>query len=212
MPPVAEIHVPKCDGRAFSVRRGQVVRVVAVQGAQAADLIAFNLHDYRESLCTWLTRHLSGSFATADEVWTKLPAGRLMFTVKHAPPGVMWLSPGRCNRLKYERQGRPGHPNCQDILAAAIEPYGMDGFDVPDVLNLYMNPRMHADGTYEFLASPVEPGDYVALRAEMDVLVAISACPDDAAYNLGRPKPLKIEIWEGEDRLSAGRPAGLTGS
>ncbi len=189
------IDVPKCEGRAFTVEEGQQLRVVAVEGPQAADLIAFNGSDHRESLCTWLTRHMSGSFASAEQVYTKLPAGRVMFDVEHAQPGVLWLSPGRCNRLKYERLGKPGHANCQDILAATIEPYGLDGFEVPDVLNLFMNPRLHEDGTYEFLASPVEPGDYVALRARMDVLVAVSACPDDAAYNIGYPKPLAVEIW-----------------
>jgi uncharacterized protein len=196
---LASITVPKCEGRSLTVREGQQLRVIAVEGAQAADLIAFNPDDYRESLCTWLTRHMSGSFAWADKVYTKLPAGRVMFTVEHAQPGVFWLSPGRCNRLKYERLGKAGHANCQDILAATIEPFGLSGFDVPDVLNLFMNPRLHENGTYEFLASPVEPGDYVALRAEMDALVVVSACPDDAPYNLGRPKPLKIEIWQEQD-------------
>jgi uncharacterized protein YcgI (DUF1989 family) len=194
--PVEEITVPKCDGRAFTVEAGQVLRVVAVEGAQAADLVAFNADDYRESLCTWLTRHMSGSFVHAETVYTKLPAGRVMFTVEQAPPGVFWLSPGRCNRLKYERLGHPTHRNCQDILAETIEPFGLSGFDVPDVLNLFMNPRMHTDGTYRFEASPVQPGDYVALRAHMRTLVAVSACPDDSAYNLGYPKPLKIEIWD----------------
>jgi hypothetical protein len=65
---------------------------------------------------------------------------------------------------------------------------------VPDVLNLFMNPLLHDDGTYEFLASPVSPGDFVALRAQMDALVAVSACPDDSAYNLGRPKALQVQI------------------
>jgi uncharacterized protein len=193
--PLASIEVPACEGRAFTVRAGQQLRVVAVDGAQAADLIAFNADDHRESLCTWLTRDMSGSFARAEQVYTKLPAGRVIFDVERAPPGVFWLSPGRCNRLKYERQGRPGHPNCQDILAATIAPYGMSGFDVPDVLNLFMDPLLHEDGTYEFRASPVRPGDHVALRARMDTLVAVSACPDDAPYNLGRPKRLVMEVW-----------------
>jgi uncharacterized protein len=192
---VASIEVPACEGRAFTVRAGQQLRVVAVEGPQAADLIAFNADDHRESLCTWLTRHMSGSFVRAEQIYTKLPAGRVMFDVEHAPPGVFWLSPGRCNRLKYERLGRPGHANCQDILAATIEPYEMSGFDVPDVLNIFMNPLLHKDGTYQFRASPVWPGDYVALRARMGALVAVSACPDDAPYNIGYPKRLVMEIW-----------------
>jgi uncharacterized protein YcgI (DUF1989 family) len=192
---VASIDVPRCEGRAFTVQAGQQLRVVAVEGAQAADLIAFNAGDHRESLCVWLTRHMSGSFARAEQVYTKLPAGRVMFDVEHAQPGVFWLSPGRCNRLKYERLGQPGHANCQDILAATIEPFGLSGFDVPDVLNIFMNPRLHPDGTYELLASPVEAGDYVALRARMDALVAVSACPAEGPFNLGYPKALRMEIW-----------------
>jgi len=73
---VESIDVPRCEGRAFTVLEGQQLRVVAVEGAQAADLVAFNAIDYRESLCTWLTRHMSGSFARADQIYTKLPAGR----------------------------------------------------------------------------------------------------------------------------------------
>lgn len=192
---VASIDVPRCEGRAFTVGAGQQLRVVAVEGAQAADLVAFNADDHRESLCVWLTRHMSGSFARAEQVYTKLPAGRVMFDVEHAQPGVFWLSPGRCNRLKYERLGQPGHANCQDILAATIEPFGLSGFDVPDVLNIFMNPRLHPDGTYELLASPVAPGDYVALRARMDTLVAVSACPAEGPFNLGYPKALRMEVW-----------------
>ena len=105
----------------------------------------------------------------------------------------MWISPGRCNRLKY---GDPEHANCQDILAATIEPFGLSAWDVPEVLNIFMNPQLHEDGTYEFRASPVEPGDFFAMRAEMDAVVVVSACPDDAPYNAGRPKPLRLEVWE----------------
>jgi uncharacterized protein YcgI (DUF1989 family) len=119
---VETIDVPKCEGRAFGVREGQQLRVVAPEGAQAADLVALNAFDHRESLCTWLTRHLSGSFVRAEHIYTKLPAGRVMFDVEYAPEGVFWLSAGRCNRLKYERLGKPGHANCQDILAGVLEP------------------------------------------------------------------------------------------
>jgi uncharacterized protein YcgI (DUF1989 family) len=110
---VESIDVPRCEGRAFTVLEGQQLRVVAVEGAQAADLVAFNAIDYRESLCTWLTRHMSGSFAWADQIYTKLPAGRVMFDVEHAQPGVFWLSSGRCNRLKYERPASRGTPTAR---------------------------------------------------------------------------------------------------
>jgi uncharacterized protein YcgI (DUF1989 family) len=190
---VERVEIPKCEGRSLTILAGQELRVVAVEGPQAADLVAWNAADIRESLSSWLTRHMSHNFGRARAVYTKLPAGRVMFEVLDDRPGMLWLSPGRCNRLKY---GDPDHPNCQDILAATIEPYGLSAFDVPEVLNIFMNPRLHEDGTYEFLASPVEPGDFFAMRAAMDAVVAVSACPDDAPYNAGRPKPLRLEIWQ----------------
>jgi hypothetical protein len=193
---VEQIEVPKCEGRSWSIRAGQELRIVAVEGPQAADLVAWNADDQRESLSAWLTRHMSGNFGRAKEVYTKLPAGRVMFTILTDEPGMLWLSPGRCNRLKYAKLGDPDHQNCQDILASTIEPFGMSAWDVPEVLNVFMRPQLHEDGSYEFHASPVEPGGYFAMRAEMDVVGAVSACPDSAAYNAGRPKPLRIEIWD----------------
>jgi uncharacterized protein YcgI (DUF1989 family) len=186
------IDVPACEGRSWTVRAGQEVRIVAVEGPQAADVIAWNADDPRESLSSWLTRHISKNFGRAATIYSKLPAARPMFTVLTDRPGLLWLSPGRCNRLKYP----PGHANCQDILAATIEPFGMSPFDVPEVLNVFMNPRLHEDGTYEFRASPVDAGDYFAMRAEMDVVMAVSACPDESAYNTGRPKALRIDVLD----------------
>jgi uncharacterized protein YcgI (DUF1989 family) len=192
---IKQLLVPKCEGASWTVDAGQEVRIVAVEGPQAADVIAWSAADPRESLSAWLTRHMSGNFGRAKTVLSKLPAGRPMFTVLTDEPGLLWLSPGRCNRLKYDQLGRPGHPNCQDILAATIAPFGMSAFDVPEVLNVFMNPQLREDGSYRFLPSPVEVGGYFAMRAEMDVVMAVSACPDDAPYNAGRPKPLGIEVW-----------------
>jgi hypothetical protein len=189
---VAAVDIPKCEGRSITVRAGQELRVIAIDGPQAADLVAWNPDDVRESVSSWLTRHMSHNFGRARDIYTKLPAGRVMFTVLDERDGMLWLSPGRCNRLKY---GDPEHPNCQDILAATIAPYGLSAFDVPEVLNVFMNPQLHEDGTYQFRASPVEPGDYFAMRAELDAVVVVSACPDDAPYNAGRPKPLRLEVW-----------------
>jgi uncharacterized protein YcgI (DUF1989 family) len=52
----------------------------------------------------------------------------------------------------------------------------------------------HPDGTYTFAASPVRPGDYVELRAELDCVVAVSACPSEKVFNEQRPKPLRLVV------------------
>ena len=193
-----EFIIPSCEGKMFTVKKGQTMRVVAVEGPQAADLIVFNEHNMKESFSAWLTRQNSGCFTKAKKLYSKLPAMNVMFTVLTEKDGMFWLSPGRCNRFSYERRhGIKGHNSCQDILAKIIEPYGLTPWDVPEVLNIFMNPIFEKDGTYKFIASPVSKGDYVELLAEMDCLVGVSACPDDlSAYNNFKAKPLGIQLFD----------------
>ena len=126
-----------------------------------------------------------------------------MFTVLTEKDGMFWLSPGRCNSFIYEQyHGIKGHKNCQDILAECIKPYGMTPYDVPEVLNIFMNAVFEKDGTYKYVASPVSMGDYVDLLAEMDCLVGVSACPSDPVtfatdpYNDSKAKPIGIQIFD----------------
>lgn len=196
---VKELIIPASEGRSFTVKKGQVLRIIEMEGVQAVDLIAFNQHDLKESLSVWLTRQQSKSFTKAEKIYSKLPAANLMFTVLNYRPGIFWLSPGRCNRLTYKNfhSVKGYHKNCQDTLAGCIKEYGLSGYDVPEVLNIFMNVKFTEDGSYQFSASPVKKGDYIDLLAEMDCLVAISACPDDlSSYNDFTPKPLKIQWLE----------------
>ncbi len=189
--------IPSSEGKMFTVKKGQTLRVIEVEGLQAADLIIFNEHDMRESFCAWLTRDISGSFTKAKKLYSKLPEGNIMFTVLTEKDRMFWLSPGRCNRLTYElHQGIKGHKNCQDILAECIKPYGMTPYDVPEVLNIFMDAIFNKDGTFEHSPSPVSKGDYLDLLAEMDCLVGVSACPSDGVINNFEAKPLGIQIFD----------------
>ena len=187
--------IPFATGEVFDADAGDVLRIIALDGAQGVDLIAFNRRDMRESFSTWLTRHASGSFTSATEFYSKLPAGRLMFSTVTDKAGLMFLSPGRCNRITYEKLlGLPDHPNCQDILAGCVERLGLDPFDVPEVLNLFFTATFRPDGTYDYVIPDVKPGDSIDLRVHMDLTIAISNCPNDLHYG---PGPLGIEILTG---------------
>jgi uncharacterized protein YcgI (DUF1989 family) len=98
---VADFLIPAGTATSFEVRRGQRLQVVAEEGPQAADLVAVNADDKGERLSSWLTRHVSGSFGYAEMVYTALPDANVMFEITDPRPGLLWLSPGRCNRLTY---------------------------------------------------------------------------------------------------------------
>ncbi len=65
MATVEEFIIPECEGRVFTVRQGQTLRVIEIEGVQAADMIAFNLSDMKESFSAWLTRQHSRNFTNA---------------------------------------------------------------------------------------------------------------------------------------------------
>ena len=130
------------------------------------------------------------------KLYSKLPAMNVMFTVLSERDDMFWLSPGRCNRFTYEQRGIKGHNNCQEILAELIKPYEMTAFDVPEVLNIFMNAVYQKDGTYKFIPAAKEKGDYVDLLANMDCLVGISACPGSGSYNDFQAKPIGVQILE----------------
>jgi uncharacterized protein YcgI (DUF1989 family) len=84
---------------------------------------------------------------------------------------------GRCSQKLREWRYQQATPGCQEILAAAIEPFGLGPEHVHDPLNLFMATALGEDERFFFDASDAREGEFVDLRAEIDCLVAISACP-----------------------------------
>ena len=196
-----EITVPPRQGAAFEVKRGQIIRVVEVEGPQVGDFNAFNLHNFRERLDAPLSAALNGSFRKFTRVYTNAPRGNLMFTVVDDKTGVHYLSGSHCTRLHYEiiYGVKDYHPNCYDILAEAVKPYGLSHYDVHGVFNFFMNVVYDENGRMIIKAPVAKKGDYMDIRAEMDVLCAIAACPGDIGLTNGEdmtPRPLKIEVYE----------------
>jgi uncharacterized protein YcgI (DUF1989 family) len=103
---------------------------------------------------------------------------------------------GRCSRRIYElRDGDRNHRSCQENLAEALAPHGLTGDDIIDIFNVFMNVELRPDGSFTIRPPETKRGDYIDLRAEMNILAAVSACPADRnATNDGRAKPLGIRI------------------
>jgi uncharacterized protein YcgI (DUF1989 family) len=105
-----------------------------------------------------------------------------------------------CDRWRYELLGHPGyHDNCTDNLAAGLQALGLVPPETPAPLNLFMNIPV-VDGNRVEVRPPVStPGSYVTLRAEMDCVLALSACPQDMIPINGasmRPTEAHVEILD----------------
>ena len=102
---------------------------------------------------------------------------------------------GACSRFTNEgRYGVKDSRNCRDNLAEAVKAWGIARKDIPFNMNVFMNCPIGSDGSWSIQMPRSKAGDYIDLRAEIDVLVAFSNCPQ--VYNAFRLKPLKTMIYD----------------
>ena len=217
-----EVVVPRCEGRAVEVRAGQMLRILALDGPQVADTAFLALDNPREGYHAGQTVALNmlagtGTMRRITTLWSRPPYERLMLTVVDDPVGVHFAwNGGRCSRGVYAvRDGiESGHRTCQGNLEEAVRPWGVDPDLIPDVFNVFMCTDVEDEQRLVFRQSPATAGDYIDLRAEIDVLAAVSACPSEtSASNGGDPKRIGLEVWieDGYDSAagaSSGTPPG----
>lgn len=202
---VEEFLVPECSGKAFRVTEGQTLRVIQEEGGQVASLLVLNAHDYREQGMARFSGNLSEMLKTGNHyrlgtVFSKVPYERPMLTVTVDTVGHHFLGP-HCTRRMMELWGVPGHRSCTDNYHDALAEFGLALDDVysPASINLFANPHIESIGDGRLTMSPpiAKKGDHVDFLAEMDILVALSACPDDvSAQNGGCCKPVRVQILE----------------
>lgn len=173
--------VPARRGRAVRLKKGQAIRIVNTHGTQVCDTWAFNADD--------LTEFMSNEHMHAY-IGTIFPQkGHALVTNRRRPILVMEedTSPGRhdtviaaCDTHRYAALGcKEYHENCTDNLHAAMHALGLPRTECPSPLNLWMNIPVDGQGHIQWLPPLSKAGDYVVLRAQMDCIVAMSACPQD---------------------------------
>ena len=194
--------IPAGRGHAFLVPRGAVLRIHLVEDRQVGDCCFFNANDHREVFHvgqSWALNVMlgTGNAKSFRDFYSKPPRENVMLTVLEDTVRNHWGNMGgRCSKRLYElRDGDRDHRSCQENLAEALAPFGVSGDDIVDIFNVFMNVEVRPDGSFTILPPSAKKGDYIELRAEMDVLAAISACPADRnATNDGRAKPLGVTV------------------
>jgi uncharacterized protein YcgI (DUF1989 family) len=173
------ILVPAGTARAVRVPAGRTLRVVNVEGRQVADLVAFSADDPRESLSTVHSIvSLGRLFPTAGD---RLRSNRRrpMLEIVRDDTGRHDMLIAACDPWRYEYDfGVAGHRSCSDNFLEALADLRLERHQLPHPVNFFQNMR-YPEGRVEFGESLARPGDTVELRALLDLLVAVSACPMD---------------------------------
>jgi len=175
------VAIPARKGKAAILKAGQRIRVINTHGEQVVDTWAFNRADLHEFMSMEHTR--ASLLGVRPRVGDALYTNRrrpILTLVEDSSPGVHDTVIAACDRWRYLELGVKGfHDSCTDNLAAALKELGLAPPETPSPLNLWMNIPIGLDGKLSFEPPVSKKGDYVVFRAEMDAVMAFSACPQD---------------------------------
>ena len=182
-------------GTAFELRRGQHLTVIDLEGEQVADLIAFARDDHREWLSSGRTIDYANTIRLTTGHVLYSNRSRPMFTIVGDDVGRHDFLFTPCSpetfQIIYRHEGH--HPSCLENLSRALAPHGIDSDAIPTTFNIFMNVEIEANGGLQILPPLSQAGDKVRLRAEMDLLVGLTACSAELSNNY-RFKPIGYEI------------------
>ena len=195
------IEIPARKGRALQVRKGQRIKVINTKGQQVVDTWAFNADDLHEFMSMEHSRvALERIIPGIGDALVTNRRRPILTLVEDTSGGVHDTLFAACDRWRYEVLGcKEYHDNCSDNLAAGLAGLGLTPPETPAPLNLFMNIPV-VDGNRVEVRPPVStPGSYVTLRAEMNCIVAFSACPQDMLPVNGlamRPTEAHFEVLD----------------
>ena len=191
---VYDYTIPAGEPWLHELRKGQTLRILDLEGNQAVDTLFYNARDPAERYSAVDTIRAQGSiYLTTD--------GHVMATIVADTCGRHDTLGGACaaesNQVRYALEKRPMH-NCRDnyLLALAESDYDMGKRDLTSNINFFMNVPVTPEGGLTFEDGISEAGKYVELRAEMDLIVLVSNCPQlNNPCNAYNPTPARTLIW-----------------
>jgi len=173
--------IPARQGKAVRIAKDQQIRVINTHGAQVLDTWAVSAADTREYMSMEHTRSINSRWAIQTGLVFVSTRRRPMLTViADTTPGAHDTLLCACSIEIYRELGVTGyHDNCEDNLHAALRDAGLTLPVTPAPLNLFMNIPIDADGSIRREPPSSRPGDAITFRAEMDLWMIFSACPQD---------------------------------
>ena len=182
---------------AVTLREGQLLQIADVDGKQVADFVAFSLDDPSEHVSTAVTRSATGNLIPqkGTQLWSN--RRRPLLEIVEDTVGRHDTLYACCDPVRYDLLGAPGHANCRTALADALGGVagGLDG--VPDPVNWFMYVTIKQRGELDVREPLSEKGDFVLLKALADVVVAVSACPQDLNQtNGGKPTDILLRVYK----------------
>lgn len=175
---ISEIVLEPHTGMAFTIEKDQVLRVTDIEGSQVVDLVSYRHRDAQQYLSSPRTMDYNNKvyFTTGDILYSD--QSEPMWTILDDTVGKHCFLFAPCDQKMFELtyDVTESHPNCFDNLSGSLSPYGIAPQQIFIPFNIFMHAEITKSGEIEIRPPLSNPGDFIELRAEMDMIVGISVC------------------------------------
>jgi uncharacterized protein YcgI (DUF1989 family) len=188
--------IPPRSGVSFLLKKGHRLKVVDIEGEQVSDFICFNLNDKTEYLSSGRTIDYAETiFLTTGHPFYS-NRSNIMFDIIEDTVGRhdFLLTPCSADTFRIIYGHAQPHRGCFGNLCAALEEYGITSDQIPITFNLFMNVTVDGKSGKVAVHPPIsKAGDYIILKAKMDLIVGLTACSAEMSNNYSF-KPIGYEV------------------
>jgi uncharacterized protein YcgI (DUF1989 family) len=194
--PITIVEVPGYGGGFVRVAAGNFIRITDIVGGQIGDLYAISADDHDEFISPSVTRlyNLTKFPRIGQSFYSNKERPLLTFIEDHSP-GLHDMLMASCSKPFFVNFGMEDHPNCHDNYFKVAAEAGITHKFKPDPVNIFQNTPVMPDGSILAGITMTQPGDYVILRAEADIILILTSCSTEA-INLCKSSPLLIEVFK----------------
>jgi len=197
--PIRRFRIDPQTGAAFTIKQGQIIRIIDVEGEQVSDLFCFAKDEIEEYLSSGHTIDYNGKLFLSKGDILYSNQSNPMFTIVADQVGKHIMLYAPCSQEMFVKSYgvTEAHPNCLDNLVTNLKNFGIRASQITTPFNVFMNIEITREGEISIQSPKSKAGDYIDLRAEMDMIVGVTACSAGACNNF-EWTPIDVEIYPGD--------------
>ncbi|MBA3334594.1 MAG: urea carboxylase-associated family protein [Acidobacteria bacterium] len=194
---IKKYHLEPQTGIGLTIKKGQLLKIIDPHGEQVSDLTAFALEDKAEWLSSGRTIDYANKIylTTGNVLYSNRSRPMLSIVEDTVGRHDFLLTPCSPETFKIIYNNHEYHPSCFENLHTNLAQFGIAPDMIPTTLNVFMNVVVQESGELRIDPPPSKAGDYIVFRAEMDLIIGVTACSAEMSNNYSF-KPIDVEIYD----------------
>lgn len=189
--------IPPQTGAAFTLKKGEFLTVIDPLGSQVSDMVLFNLEDKKEKLSSGKTLDFEESILITEGnfLWSNRSHKMMEIVEDTNGRNDFLLAPCSPETFQIMYNNHEEHPSCLNNLKVNLSEFDIELDDIPTAFNIFMNVQFDEKGKISVLPPTSIAGDHVKFKAEMDLIVCLTACSAEDS-NGGTFKPIHYVVTQ----------------